>query len=295
MTKHIFITGVSSGIGYSCLKYFIEKGYHVFGSVRKTKDAERLTAAFGTDYTPLMFDVTDRAAIAKGVETVKSKLAEGENLFALVSNAGIHIAGPAVYLSTDDLRFQVNVNVFGALNVIQAFLPFLEKTSTNAPGRILHVGSTSARISLPFSIMYAGTKSAMHSICDTLRRELMIYEIDVIDVYVGPVNNEMVDKVAANRSRYAGTEYEYAVNTRLDNAMEKNIPKGLSGLEIATFLLDKLEKKNPKPRYALNKDWFNTWGLPINLPHRVLDFAVARQLKLFPKYLNKVNFLTRKW
>ena len=45
--KYILITGVSSGIGYSCAKYFIEKGYHVFGSVRKTKDAERLEADFG--------------------------------------------------------------------------------------------------------------------------------------------------------------------------------------------------------------------------------------------------------
>ena len=148
--QHILITGVSSGIGYGCLKYFMEQGYHVFGSVRKTKDADRLKAEFGNGYTPLMFDVTDREAIAKGVALVKSTLGEGENLFALISNAGIHIAGPAVYLTTDDLRFQVNVNVFGALNVIQAFLPLLERTKTNAPGRILHVNSTSARISLPF-------------------------------------------------------------------------------------------------------------------------------------------------
>ena len=65
--KYIVITGVSTGIGYGVAKEFAILGYHVFGSVRKQEDATRLKEEIGANFTPLLFDVTDRGAIEKAV------------------------------------------------------------------------------------------------------------------------------------------------------------------------------------------------------------------------------------
>jgi len=281
--QHILITGVSSGIGYASLKYFIGQGCHVFGSVRKTEDAERLSAEFGDQYTPLLFDVTDSDALREAVKTVKAALGESENLSGMVVNAGIQIPGPILYLTREEMRYQFDVNVFGALEAIQLFVPLLRKTAQSKAGRIVHVGSTSAAIALPFTSFYSAAKSAMHSLCDTLRRELMIYEIDVVDIYVGPVNNEMVSKVAVYKERYKDTDYYQAITMRLEGALAKNIPKGLLPEEVAAAIFKSLTIPNPKPRFALNKDWFNTWFLPTSLPHRLLDYVVARKWKMQPK------------
>lgn len=278
--KYILITGVSSGLGYDAVKYFTSQGFHVFGSVRKEKDRDRLVADFPEHYTPLMFDITNRAEIDREMEVIKSTLKEGENLDALLCNAGIHIPGPGAYLKKEDMRWQFEVNVFGSLSVIQAAVPLLRKTATKKAGRILHVGSTSGRLALPFSSLYAATKSAMHSVFDTLRRELMLYEIDCIDVYVGPVNNDAVERVAVHADKYKHTEYYTAIKNRLEGALKNNIPKGLSGEEVAAFFHKILKKKNPKVRYAYNKQWFMTWTLPINLPHRLLDRLVAKRMGL---------------
>jgi NAD(P)-dependent dehydrogenase (short-subunit alcohol dehydrogenase family) len=60
--KSILVTGASTGIGWGCVKVLTGKGFHVFGSVRKPADAERLCAEFGSKVTPLLFDVTDAPA-----------------------------------------------------------------------------------------------------------------------------------------------------------------------------------------------------------------------------------------
>ncbi|NUN99512.1 MAG: SDR family NAD(P)-dependent oxidoreductase [Saprospiraceae bacterium] len=281
--RYILVTGVSSGIGYACVAYFIEQGCHVFGSVRKPEDAARLSQIFGANYTPLLFDVTDSEAIRRAVEVVKAKLGEGENLFGLVVNAGIQIPGPILYLTREEMRYQFDVNVFGTLEVIQYFVPLLRETGQNKPGRIVHVGSTSAAITLPFTSFYSAAKSAMHSLCDTLRRELMMYGVDVIDIYVGPVNNELVAKVAPYKERYKATDYYAAITMRLEGALKKNIPKGLLSEEVAAAIFRSLTVPNPKHRFALNKDWFNTWFIPTLLPHRVLDRIVAKKWKMRPQ------------
>src|ERR1700748_1564692 len=86
--KSVVVTGASTGIGHGCVKVLIGKGFRVFGSVRKQADADRLQAEFGSNFTPLIFDVTDQEAVTRGATVVEKALA-GETLFGLVNNAGI--------------------------------------------------------------------------------------------------------------------------------------------------------------------------------------------------------------
>ena len=63
--RSVVVTGASTGIGWASAKLLLDKGFRVFGSVRKQADAERLRAEFGTNFTPLMFDITDEAAVLR--------------------------------------------------------------------------------------------------------------------------------------------------------------------------------------------------------------------------------------
>jgi NAD(P)-dependent dehydrogenase (short-subunit alcohol dehydrogenase family) len=72
--KGVVITGVSTGIGWGAAKVLTEKGFHVFGSVRKQADADRLKQEFGDRFTPLLFDVTDAEAVKAGADQVRAAL-----------------------------------------------------------------------------------------------------------------------------------------------------------------------------------------------------------------------------
>ena len=95
--RSVVITGVSTGIGWATSRRLLERGFRVFGSVRKQADAERLKAEFGANFTPLLLDVTDEAAVLAAAGKVRAAL-NGKTLAGLVNNAGIAVAGPVLEL-----------------------------------------------------------------------------------------------------------------------------------------------------------------------------------------------------
>jgi hypothetical protein len=110
------ITGVSTGIGYETARTLAERGFHVFGSVRRTVDADRLSAELGDQFTPLQFDLRDAQAIRTAADLVRSSL-RGQRLGALVNNASICLGGPLALQSIDEIRQQFEVNVIGTVAV----------------------------------------------------------------------------------------------------------------------------------------------------------------------------------
>src|SRR6202049_1152159 len=98
--QSVVITGASTGIGWATAKLLPGRGFRVFGSVRKQADADRLKGEFGANFTPLLFDVTDEAAMLAAAREVRTAL-NGETLSGLVNNAGVAVAGPLLELSAD--------------------------------------------------------------------------------------------------------------------------------------------------------------------------------------------------
>ena len=96
MTRHVVVTGASTGIGLATARVLVSRGVHVFGSVRRESDGDRLRAELGPSFTPLLFDVTDAAAIRAAVPVAADALA-GRMLWGLVNNAGIAVGGPLIY------------------------------------------------------------------------------------------------------------------------------------------------------------------------------------------------------
>src|SRR5262249_28348497 len=101
--RSVVVTGASTGIGRATAKLLLDKGFRVFGSVRKQADADRLKSELGGNFTPLLFDVTDEAAVLSAAREVRAAMG-GETLAGLVNNAGIAVAGPVLEISADQFR-----------------------------------------------------------------------------------------------------------------------------------------------------------------------------------------------
>src|SRR5262245_20603635 len=208
--KSVVVTGASTGIGWATAKLLLDKGFRVFGSVRKQADADRLKGEFGANFTPLIFDVTDEPAVLAAAREVRAAL-NGEKLAGLVNNAGIAVTGPVLGLSVDDYRRQMDVNVIGPIIATQAFAPLLgaDTSLKGPPGRIVMISSVAGRNGNPFSSAYCASKHAIEGFAESLRRELMLFGIDVIIIAPGPVKTPIWSKgqEATDVSRYQNSPY----------------------------------------------------------------------------------------
>jgi NAD(P)-dependent dehydrogenase (short-subunit alcohol dehydrogenase family) len=279
--RSVVVTGASTGIGWATVKLLVSKGFRVFGTVRKQSDADRLTAAFGNDVVPLLADVTDEQAVEKSAEQVGQMLGQ-ERLAGLVNNAGIVVGGPLLHLQPDEIRHQMEVNLIGPFLVTKAFAPLLGSDSrrTGQPGRIVQISSVSGVMGFPYVGPYCASKFALEGMSESLRRELMIYGIDVIVVGPGAVVTPIWDKAAAqDYSRFDSTDFGPSIQKFLNFFGEEG-KKGLAPEAIAQTIYQALTASKPKTRYAIVPQPFKNWTMPRILPKRFLDRFLAKQLGL---------------
>jgi NAD(P)-dependent dehydrogenase (short-subunit alcohol dehydrogenase family) len=279
--KSVVVTGASTGIGWGCVKVLAARGFHVFGSVRKHTDASRLKEEFGASFTPLLFDVTDDAAVARGAETVSAVL-KGETLAGLVNNAGIAVSGPLLHLDVAEFRHQLEINLTGQLIATQAFAPLLGAApgaSAKTPGRIVMMSSVGGRNAFPFVGPYATSKFGLEGLSESLRRELMIYGVDVIVIAPGAVATPIWDKGdAVDLSRFASTPF-FKPMERVKTYMLQMGRSGLPPEKIGEAVHTALTAPNPKTRYVVTPRPFENW-MTTHLPRRMVDRTVAGRLGL---------------
>jgi len=281
--KSVVITGASTGIGWASAKLLLDKGFRVFGSVRKEADADRLKGEFGANFTPLIFDVTDEPAVLAAAREVREVLG-GEKLAGLVNNAGIAVAGPVLGLSVDEFRRQMDVNVIGPIIATQAFGPLLgaDPSLKGAPGRIVMISSVAGKNGNPFSSAYCASKHAVEGFSESLRRELMLFGIDVIIIAPGPVKTPIWSKgqEATDVSRYQNSPYLPAAQ-KAAAFIQQLESIALPAEKIAERVYDALTLPNPKVRYHIAPDTMRHL-LAAVLPKRTMDRIIAKRLGLMP-------------
>lgn len=278
--KSVVITGVSTGIGWGAVKVLIGKGFHVFGSVRKQADANRLQAEFGDAFTPLVFDVTDGPSVRAGARQVERALG-GATLAGLVNNAGIAVAGPLLYLPVDEWRQQLEVNLTGVVIATQAFAPLLGAggSQQGAPGRIVNISSVGGRNANPFMAPYCTTKFGLEGLSESLRRELLPFGVDVVVVAPGAVATPIWDKAdETDTTRYANTVYAPALE-RLRQYMLGIGKSGLPPEKIGEAIHTALTASNPKVRYVVSPSPMQVLMTEV-LPKRTLDRITGKRLGL---------------
>jgi NAD(P)-dependent dehydrogenase (short-subunit alcohol dehydrogenase family) len=280
--QSVVITGASTGIGWATAKLLLDRGYRVFGSVRKPADAERLKTEFGANFVPLLFDVTDEAAVLAAAREVRAALG-GETLFGLVNNAGIAVAGPVLELAADEFRRQMEVNVIGPIISTQAFGPLLgSDPSLKGPkGRIVMISSVAGKNGNPLTAPYAASKHAIEGLSESLRREMMLFGIDVIIIAPGPVKTPIWSKAEeVDISAYRNSPFFPALE-RIRKYMLHLGEIGLPPENIAEAIANALTSARPKVRYQLAPDPMRHLITAV-LPKRMVDKIIAKRLGLMP-------------
>lgn len=280
--KSIVVTGVSSGIGKSIAALLIQKGFRVFGSVRKQADAERLAVELGNNFIPLLFDVTDEVAARAASEQTREAL-NGETLFGLVNNAGVAVGGPFLHIPIADFRRQLEINVVGQLIVSQAFVPLLRaQNAQSKAGRVVNITSVSGKEGSPFLGAYSASKFALEGLSESMRREAMRYGIDVIVVAPGPIATPIWDKAEElDIERYRQTDFYESGKV----FQKYSVAKGRNGLPpeaVSRAVYAALTQPRPRTRYAVNPHPFSHWVASL-LPKRLVDKAIAKALGFIPK------------
>jgi NAD(P)-dependent dehydrogenase (short-subunit alcohol dehydrogenase family) len=280
--QSVVITGASTGIGWATAKLLLDRGFRVFGSVRKQADADRLKTQFGPNFIPLLFDVTNEAAVLAAAREVRAAL-NGETLTGLVNNAGIAVAGPVLELAADEFRRQMDVNVIGPIISTQAFGPLLgSDPSLKGPkGRVVMISSVAGKSGNPLMAAYSASKHAIEGLSESLRREMMLFGIDVIIIAPGAVKTPIWSKAEeVDVSGYKNSPFFPALE-RIRKFMLQLGQTGLPAEKIAEAIAEALTSANPKVRYQLTPDPMRHLMGAV-LPKRMVDKIIAKRLGLMP-------------
>lgn len=275
--QSVVVTGASTGIGAATARVLIGHGFRVFGSVRQHGDAERLRRELGSAFVPLLFDVTNRPAVDASAAIVRDAL-DGRRLSGLVNNAGIAVLGPLLHLDAAEFRQQLEVNLVGQLHVTQAFAPLLgtDRTLTGPPGRIIMMSSVGGRNASPFMGPYNTSKFGLEGFSESLRRELMLFGIDVIILAPGAIATPIWDKAdALDPESLAHTGYAAAMHRAKQSIAEGR--QGLPPERIGEAVHIALTATRPKTRYVITPTRLRQLLVTL-LPKRTMDRIIAKRL-----------------
>src|SRR5882757_5098258 len=190
--RSVAVTGAGGGLGRDLALQLAAKGYIVFGTAFATAEVQDLKEASGGRVSLMVCDITKPEAVKAWAGGVSDALGDA-GLDLLINNAGILTPGPIEVLPLDAIRREFDVNVFGALSVMNAFLPALRK----ARGRIVQVSTWTASVPLPFNGPSGASKAAMEVFAAVYRAELKSFGIDVVVAAAGNMRTGGPAKTAA--------------------------------------------------------------------------------------------------
>ena len=184
MSKTWFITGASRGFGREWALAALERGDTVAATARDTSTLDDLVAQFGEKMLPLQLDVTDRAADFAAVAQAHDHFGR---LDVVVNNAGYGQFGMVEELSEADARAQIETNLFGALWITQAALPYLRAQGS---GHILQVTSIGGISAFPNIGIYNASKWALEAFSQSLALEVADFGIKVTIIEPGAYSTD---------------------------------------------------------------------------------------------------------
>ncbi|WP_299054664.1 SDR family oxidoreductase [uncultured Nocardioides sp.] len=173
MSKVWFVTGASKGFGREWTEAALERGDRVAATARKPETLDALVETYGDAVLPLQLDVTDRAADHAAVQRAAEHFGR---LDVVVNNAGYGHFGMVEEVTEDELRAQLETNLFGATWVTQAALPILRAQGS---GHIIQVSSIGGISAFPTVGAYHASKWALEGLSQSLAQEVAGFGIHV--------------------------------------------------------------------------------------------------------------------
>ena len=185
MKKIVLITGATSGIGEACARKFAQNGDKVIltgrNQARMTAIADELKAQ-GAEVLTLMFDVRDREAARKAIESLP---AEWQEVDVLVNNAGLALGlEPEFEGNNDDWDGMIDTNVKGLLTMTRLIVPGMVARNR---GHVINMGSVAGDAAYAGGNVYCATKAAVKALSDGLRIDVANTAVRVTNLKPGLV------------------------------------------------------------------------------------------------------------
>lgn len=238
-----FITGVSTGFGLELAKLALEQGHTVAGTARRPNDLAAFEALAPGRAHAFHLDLTEADRIAPTVAQVIERLGHVD---VVVNNAGYGTAGAIEEVTAEQIRRQMEVNFFGALAVMRAFLPHLRE---RRKGWILNLSSIAGVLANPGLGLYCASKFALEAVSEALAKEVAPLGIKVVIIEPGPFRTDFAGRslvVAPAIPDYAATAG--AMRRYFEQADGKQAG---DPVKAARAMLELVHMENPPLRLAM--------------------------------------------
>ena len=270
--KTALVTGVSTGIGAVTAKLLLDRGYRVFGTVRKAPDAEPLCAQSPERFETIVADLGGADGRAAVIRQLTERL-EDRPLDVLVNNAGIARLAAWEFISADNVRDHFEVNVFAVVELCQGAIPLMR------PGaKIINVSSVNGEVVTPFIGTYSATKHALEAMSASMAMELRPRGIGVHVVAPGPVRTAIWEKMH-NVDEKTAASFPEAM-AFFEKVAKQASTRGMPAETIAAKIVDIAEGKARRYRYVLTVMALTNHVLPKILPRSTVHDTMSRMFGL---------------
>ena len=257
------VTGGSSGIGLAAAKALASRGVKVYEFSRRNAENENIIH--------ISCDVTDENAVQAAVDNI---IAREGRLDILVSAAGFGISGAVEFTPCFDAKRQLDVNFFGAVNVVHAALPIMREQNR---GRIVCISSVAGAIPIPFQTYYSVSKAAINAFTTALRSEVRPYGVTACSVLPGDIKTGFTD---ARVKIHAGDDVYGGRIGRSVAGMEKDERGGMDPAVAGEYIAKIALKRSVRPLYTIGLQYkFFVWlarVLPGSLVSRLVGVLYAK-------------------
>lgn len=246
-SKTLFITGISSGFGKALALEALALGHRVIGTARNQEAVQTFEALSDERAHGVILDVTDFARIDSVIADVESRYGPVD---VLVNNAGYGHEGIFEESPLEEMRRQFDVNVFGAVAVTKAFVPYFRQRRS---GHIINITSMGGTITMPGIAYYCGSKFALEGISDTLSKELAPFNIFVTAVAPGSFRTDWAGR-SMQRTPRSIADYDASFDPVRQAREEKNGKQLGNPQKAARAMLQLIDSAHPPAHLLLGSD-----------------------------------------
>lgn len=244
MDKVVLITGASSGIGIATAKLFQAKNWKVAATMRTPEKSDLGRIA---DIETFRLDVTEPESITAAIASTLERFGR---LDAVVNNAGFAVVGPFEAATPEQIERQMQVNVYGVMNVCREVLPIFREQRR---GTIINVASMGGRITFPLYSIYHASKWALEGFSEALQYEVSEFGIKVKIIEPGPIKTDFYDRSMTIAKREGLTAYDNFVARTMPN-LDKAGREAPDGTIVAETIYAAATDDSSKMRYPVNSN-----------------------------------------
>ncbi len=245
------VTGSSSGIGLATSLLLARNGFYTFATMRNLDRSKNIMDTAKKEELPLQvtkLDVNDDKSVRGAIDKI---VVEKKRIDVLVNNAGYGLIGCLEDLSIEEVKAQLETNLFGTIRVTQAVLPTMRKQKQ---GMIVNISSVAGRIGYPAMPAYITSKFALRGLSEAMRYELASFGIKVVIIEPGVVRTSFMNSsVTAKKALDPNSPYAQ-LTQKVGAGLKFLLENGTQPEEVAKVILKAVTSDEPQPSYLVGND-----------------------------------------